>query len=67
MSAGAVEMEDASSVQLPFCASDASSAYFAVFDGHGSAHFSKYCGKRLHQVISEDVHFCKWLTLQVCC
>lgn len=54
-----VEMEDAWSVQLPLSSADASSAYFAVFDGHGSRHFSHHCGHYLHQVILDSPDFCK--------
>lgn len=57
VAAAAVEMEDAHSVQLPLCPSDASSAYFAVFDGHGGTHFSTHCGKELHKVLVENCHF----------
>ena len=54
-----VEMEDAWSVQLPLCSADVASAYFAVFDGHGSRHFSHHCGRYLHEVIVENPDFCK--------
>ena len=47
-------MEDASSIQLPLH-EDPSSAYFAVFDGHGTQRFATYCSEELHrQLLSES-------------
>lgn len=50
-------MEDAYSVQLPLDKSDSHSAYFAVFDGHGSKHYSAYCGKELHNFVLQNEHY----------
>lgn len=49
-------MEDASSIQLPLD-DDLSSAYFAVFDGHGSQSFANYCSEELHKQIITDVDY----------
>jgi len=52
-------MEDAHSVELPLDPVDPHSAYFAVFDGHGSQHFSAHCGKELHNLVRQNHHYCE--------
>ena len=49
-------MEDAHSVQLDLNG-DRNSAYFGVFDGHGSSHFAEYCSEHLHELITTSKHF----------
>ncbi len=47
------EMEDASCIRLPLH-DDPDSAYFAVFDGHGSQRFADYCGEEMHKQLLAD-------------
>lgn len=54
-----VDMEDSWAVELPFCPSEPSSGFFAVFDGHGSRLFSSYCSKQLHQFLLDNSSFCE--------
>ena len=54
-------MEDAHTVELSL-ADDKDSAYFAVFDGHGSHRYSKYCGKHLHKSLILNAAFGEWLS-----
>lgn len=49
-------MEDASTVQLPFN-NDPNSAFFAVFDGHGSRNFATYCSEELHKQIMANTQY----------
>ena len=52
-------MEDAHTVHLGL-KGDKSSAYFGVFDGHGSALFAEYCSQNLHESITDSKEFGKW-------
>ena len=49
-------MEDAHTVLLELDR-DKSSAYFGVFDGHGSNLFAEYCSEHLHEGIATSKHF----------
>ena len=49
-------MEDAHTVHMNVTG-DRSSAYFGVFDGHGSSQFALYCSENLHQLIINSKHF----------
>ena len=49
-------MEDAHTVHTNVTG-DRSSAYFGVFDGHGSSQFALYCSENLHQLIIASKHF----------
>ena len=51
-------MEDASAIQLCLHG-DPSSAYFAVFDGHGTQKFANYCSEELHKQLVSDRSFGK--------
>ena len=49
-------MEDAHTVHTNVTG-DRRSAYFGVFDGHGSSQFALYCSENLHQLIIGSKHF----------
>ncbi len=49
-------MEDASSVQLKL-SKEESSAFFAVFDGHGGPRFAAYCSDHMHKQLLSDPDF----------
>ncbi len=49
-------MEDASCIQLPLD-DDLDSAFFAVFDGHGSQRFADYCSEELHKQLLADSNY----------
>lgn len=60
------DMEDAWSVQLPLCPMESSSAYFAVFDGHGSRSFSAYSAQHLHSILVDNSSFCEYYNCALC-
>jgi serine/threonine protein phosphatase PrpC len=45
-------MEDAHAIVVPFLENDPSSAFFAIYDGHGGKKVAEYCTKVLHQQVS---------------
>ncbi len=59
-------MEDAHTVHTNVTG-DRSSAYFGVFDGHGSSQFALYCSENLHQLITASKHFgeYEWLYIML--
>ena len=60
-------MEDAHTVHLDL-KGDKSSAYFAVFDGHGSSLFAEYCSNHLHERIAKCTDFgeCNNVYIYIC-
>ena len=53
-------MEDAHTVHTNVTG-DRRSAYFGVFDGHGSSQFALYCSENLHQLIIGSKHFGEYI------
>ena len=49
-------MEDAHAVCLNL-GGDRSSAFFGVYDGHGSSLFAEYCSQHLHQEMLKSSHY----------